>query len=82
MQHKDYPHQFFFFTYSLVPRPKGLKTYKKVTCEMGCYGECGFNWYKRNYNNNNPFPDYWKVCECCGGDWNKQLNCKHVCKDK
>ena len=65
-----------------VKRSSALKIPgKKRRCELGC-NRCGYNWYKKHWNNGNP-TKWWNVkCGCCGGTQAQQNACKEVCVPK
>ena len=51
-------------------------------CDLGCE-RCGYNWYKRNWNNGNPTKYFRNTdCGCCGGSKAQKEVCKEVCGRK
>ena len=50
-------------------------TFLPETCELGCDGNCGFNWYGQNAGT----PLYNEHCGCCGGTVAQQDVCKITC---
>ncbi|CAE7884831.1 unnamed protein product [Symbiodinium microadriaticum] len=51
----------------------------RPTCELGCEGTCGYNWYQENWKENHPTQHYYKYCDCCGGSQAQQNVCKAAC---
>ena len=79
---------FFFRLLGPTPVQKTILDRVKIPglstggCYTNCNGGCGYNWYKRNYNNGNPTWYYSRYCECCGGNKENQDECKKVCSTK
>jgi len=49
-------------------------------CHLSCT-QCGYNWYRQNWNNGRPYSWYDNNdCDCCGGSSEQVAACKDTCK--
>merc|ERR1719184_725487 len=62
----------------IKPTPTPAPTPDAGYCQLGC-NRCGYNWYKKHYNNGRPTRHWNQYCHCCKGTKEQQNTCKGVC---